>query len=101
MRRNCIDALLLRGPITRFHAWLRVHLRRCDHAPDCAETLEPMPVGAADFRVRTSGVLAAMGVDLRARVCDDRDDEDRWPRARLQSQCASAASWLLQLLFCS
>ena len=45
-----------------------------------SETLEPMPVGATDFRVRMAGVLAAMGVDLRARVCDDRDDEDRWPK---------------------
>ena len=52
-----------------------------------ADTLEPMPAGAADFRVRVSGVLAAMGADLRARVCDDRNDEDRWPKARSR-RCA-------------
>jgi hypothetical protein len=47
-----------------------------------AETLEPMPIGAPDFRPRMSGVLAAMGADLLARVCDDSDDEDRWPKVR-------------------
>ena len=59
-----------------------------------------MPAGAADFRMRMSGVLAAMAVDLRARVVDDRDDEDRWPKARflccdlLAVECSSLAqSW--------
>ncbi len=50
-----------------------------------------MPAGAPDFRVRVAGVLAAMGADLRARVCDDRDDEERWPKVR--RHCCACIAW--------
>lgn len=45
-----------------------------------AGLLEPLPIGAANFRERLDGLLAAMSADILGRVMGDRAEEDRWPQ---------------------
>ena len=42
-----------------------------------AGLLEPLPVGAANFRERLENLLAAMGADILGRVMGDKAEEDR------------------------
>ena len=42
-----------------------------------AGLLEPLPIGAPNFRERLNGLLAAMGADILGRVMDDKLEEDR------------------------
>ena len=39
--------------------------------------LEPLPIGAPNFRERLDGLLAAMGADILSRVMGDKHEEDR------------------------
>ena len=50
-----------------------------------AGLLEPLPIGAANFRERLDGLLAAMSADILGRVMGDRAEEDR--SAFLLGQC--------------
>ncbi|KAL3138106.1 hypothetical protein ABBQ38_005336 [Trebouxia sp. C0009 RCD-2024] len=45
-----------------------------------AGLLEPLPIGASNFRERLDGLLAAMGADILGRVLGDKLEEDRWPQ---------------------
>lgn len=45
-----------------------------------AGLLEPLPIGAANFRERLDGLLVAMGADILGRVLGDKMEEDRWPQ---------------------
>ncbi|DBA78854.1 TPA: hypothetical protein ACH3X1_008741 [Trebouxia sp. C0004] len=45
-----------------------------------AGLLEPLPIGAANFRERLDGLLLAMGADILGRVMGDKMEEDRWPQ---------------------
>lgn len=47
--------------------------------------LEPLPIGASNFRERLDGLLAAMSSDILGRVLDDKLEEDRCP-FRLQNK---------------
>ena len=49
--------------------------------------LEPLPVGAPNFRERLDGLLAAMSADILGRVLEDKLEEDRCPFL-LQNKCA-------------
>lgn len=40
----------------------------------CAETLQPLPVGAQNYRLRVGAVIAAMGADLLGRILVDSED---------------------------
>ena len=42
-----------------------------------AGLLEPLPIGAPNFRERLDGLLAAMSADILGRVLGDKLEEDR------------------------
>ena len=44
-----------------------------------AGLLEPLPIGAPNFRERLDGLLAAMSADILSRVLEDKLEEDRCP----------------------
>lgn len=44
----------------------------------CAGLLEPLPIGALNFRERLDGLLSAMSADILGRVLGDKLEEDRY-----------------------
>ena len=55
-----------------------------------AGLLEPLPIGAPNFRERLDGLLAAMSADILGRVLDDKLEEDRCCKCRIALQFVEA-----------
>ena len=53
----------------------QTHLNECSLT--LAGLLEPLPIGAPNFRERLDSLLAAMGADILGRVMGDKLEEDR------------------------
>ena len=60
--------------------------------------LEPLPIGAANFRERLDGLLVAMGADILGRVIGDKMEEDRCSSLQQASHLNSATCCLFQFV---
>ena len=60
--------------------------------------LEPLPVGAANFRERLDGLLVAMGADILGRVMGDKMEEDRCSSLQHASHLNPTTCCLSQLV---
>ena len=55
--------------------------------------LEPLPIGAANFRERLDGLLVAMGADILGRVMGDKMEEDRCFAASISLKTQQPAAY--------